>query len=211
MKKLFLIVAMFLLSTIQVQAEDNNAALYDVTAPADSAFVRVFNNSGQSVDVRLSSKSKAQKVSGFQLGEYLFTAEGSYTLTVESVSLPIELSKNQVTTFLFDGTKLTLIEDEFFDGVKKAHVTFYNFTSNTLSLKTSNGKHSLVKNVLSEKNGTRKVNEIKMAFSAFSDDQKMADFEKTFLKKGRSYSYVVLDHNGQIQTLVQPNLVSVIE
>jgi alginate O-acetyltransferase complex protein AlgF len=211
MKRLILMV-LCIFSSVNISfAQDGNAALYDVTAPADSAFIRVFNGSSQSIGVQLSGKSAEQQLSAFKLGEYLFTAAGDYTLTVGTTALPLKVVKNQVLTFYYDGSSLKSIEDERYQGAKKAHITFYNFTPKSLSLKTANGKHSVVKKVPSYDNGSRLVNEIKMAFSAFETKQKLADFEESFLKKGRSYSYVILAEGDNFQTLVQPDLISTIE
>ncbi|MFC3153299.1 alginate O-acetyltransferase AlgF [Litoribrevibacter euphylliae] len=211
MKHLLLLLVCSLLSLNSAMAEDGNAALYDVTAPADSAFVRVFNGSSKSVSVQLSAKSAAQQLSAYKLGEYLFTAAGAAKLTVDSVVLDLPLEKNQVLTFFYDGSSLKPIQDERYQGAKKAHVTFYNFTAKPLSLKTVNGKHAVVKKVSAFENGTRLINEIKMAFSAYEDKNKLADFDESFLKKGRSYSYVILAEGDSYQTLVQPDLISTIE
>lgn len=212
--KFIVIMISFLISTftsVCAYSADGNAALYDVTAPADSAFIRVFNSSDASVNVKLSAKTEVQPVSTYQLGDYLFASAGQYQLTVGAVTSSISLDKNEVITFVYDGATLTPINDDFYDGLKKAQISFYNLTSQTLSLKTVNGKHAVVKDVQPGKAGSRKVNEVKMAFAVFNEKVKAAEFESKFLKKGRSYSYVVVNKSGLFDTILVANKVSSVE
>jgi len=213
MKQLLSTFTFFLFAIVPFygNAADGNAALYDVTAPADSAFVRVLNNTTETVEVGLSAKSEVQPVSSYQLGDYLFLAEGEHQLKVGNTTQNLTLGKNEVTTFIYDGQTLSPIKDKFFDGLKKSQVSFYNLTSTALVLKTLNGKHAVVKTVKPGESGSRKVNEVKMAFAAFNDATKVAEYEKTFLKKGRSYSYVVLEQSGKNTAFIVANKISSVE
>ena len=193
------------------QAKDGNAALYDATAPADSAFIRVLNNTPETVDISLSSKEDKLAVASYELGDYLFLAEGQSKLDVGGVEQMLDLGKSQVITFVHDGKSLIPLKDEYFDSLKKAQVSFYNLTSRALALKTSNGKHAIVGALEPNDSGHRQINEVKMAFAVFDQTQLLAEYEKTFLKKGRSYSYVVLEQFGKLNTFVVANKVSSIE
>ncbi len=50
-----------------------------------------------------------------------------------------------------------------------------------------------------------------MAFAAFDDATKVAEYEKTFLKKGRSYSYVILEQSGKNTAFIVANKISSVE
>jgi len=54
------------------------------------------------------------------------------------------------------------------------------------------GKHVIVDPLSNGQTGSRMVNEIKIGFAAYEAEQKVASFDELFLKKGRSYSYVLL-------------------
>lgn len=200
-----------LFSGSSVYAADGNAALYDATAPADSAYVRVFNLTNAAIDVKVSSKSAAQPISAYQMGDYLFLAQGQHDIALGSLNVSLSFSKNEVKTLLFDGTQLKVVNDSLFESVKKARVGLYNFSSQAVALKTANGKHEVVKSVTPGDSGFREVNEIKMVFSAYQDGKSVATFDETFLKKGRSYSYVVYEENGGIVAQVVANKVASIE
>lgn len=74
-----------------------------------------------------------------------------------------------------------------------------------LSLKTLDGKHAVVESVASQQAGTRMVNEIKIGFAAYAGEQNLARFDELFLKKGRSYSYVVIPSGAGVRTIAAMN------
>lgn len=194
-----------------LSAADGNAALYDPVAPPDSAFVRLFNHSNTSVTLKVSSKTAAQTVSNGQLGGYLFVAAGSHTLTVGAASLPVTLTAKSALTVLYDGTSLVALNDTYEDDRKKAQVAFYNLTSNALSLRTADGKHVIVDKLERNSTGSRMINEIKIRFAAYADSGNVASFSEMFLKKGRSYSYIVVNEGEQVKTLALANTIDPIE
>lgn len=49
------------------------------------------------------------------------------------------------------------------------------------------------------------VNEIKIGFAAYVDEQNVAQFDELFLKKGRSYSYVLLPKGAGYQSMSLAN------
>ncbi|MFI7857508.1 alginate O-acetyltransferase AlgF [Pseudomonas promysalinigenes] len=178
-----------------VLAAEGNADLYDAVAPADSAFVRVLNLSDSNIDVSLSGKVNPQRVAAGQLSGYRFTPAGPHKITIAGKSIEPQLKANAASTVVYDGKQLKLISDKYVNEPKKAQIAFYNLTQNPAALKTSDGKHDVVQTLGNGETGTRMVNEIKIDFAAYQQDTKVASFDEQFLKKGRSYSYVLLPGN----------------
>jgi alginate O-acetyltransferase complex protein AlgF len=176
-------------------AAEGNADLYDAVAPADSAFVRVLNLSDRNIDVTLSGKVNPQRVAAGQISGYRFTPAGPHKIAVGSKAIEPQLKANAASTVVFDGKQLTLISDKYVNEPKKAQIAFYNLTPTQTALKTSDGKHEVVAALGNGQTGTRMVNEIKIDFAAYAQDTKVASFDEQFLKKGRSYSYVLLPGN----------------
>ena len=200
-----LLLALCLATPVLASAQDGNAALYDAVAPAGSAYVRMLNLSAAGSELMVSGKSAAQKVGAGQLGNYLFVAPGTHKLTAGSATLQTELKANSATTLIFDGQQLKAIADSYSEDSKKAQIAFYNLTDTPLSLKTLDGKHAVVEGVAGGQAGSRQVNEIKIGFAAYAGEQNLARFDELFLKKGRSYSYLVIPEGAGVRTIASMN------
>jgi alginate O-acetyltransferase complex protein AlgF len=190
-----------------VQAQEVNADLYDAVAPANSAFVRVLNLSPGVVDVSLSSKKTAQKVGPEQLGAYRFTPPGKTLLSVGAARLETDLQANSASTLLYANGSLTELKDIYVNEPKKAQLAFYNLTDTPTALKTADGKQEVVAAIGKAQTGGRMVNEFKIAFAAYAGDRKVASFDEMFLKKGRSYSYVLLPEGSGYRAISQANAI----
>lgn len=184
-----------------------NADLYDAVAPANSAFLRVLNLTGSGADVKVSGKSATQKVTAGQIGGYMFTPAGTTKITVNKVSGEYDLAADTATTFVFDGKELIKLDDKYVNDPRKALVSFYNLTDKEVALKTADGKHAIVDALGKNKTGNRLVNEIKITLAAYAGDSKVMGFDEQFLKKGRSYSYVLIEQGGKLRTIAAPNAV----
>ncbi|AQZ94195.1 alginate O-acetyltransferase AlgF [Halopseudomonas phragmitis] len=191
---------LLLLATL-AQAQDGNADLYDGVAPADSAFVRVFNLGSTSIGFGLSGKQREQRIAAGQLGSYRFTSPGPGRLTIEGNSLEAQFEASSATTVLYKDGQFVLIADKFVDDPRKAQVGFYNLTSQPVALKTRDGKHTVVEAIGTNETGLRAVNEIKIGFSAYAGEQELAQFDEVFLKLGNTYSFMVVEEAGGLRTL----------
>lgn len=174
------------------QAQDANADLYDPVAPANSAFVRVLNLSERNIEVTLSGKNKPQVVTSGQFGGYRFVAPGKQRIAVANQAVEHELKANTASTVIYRDGQLLLIADQFVNEPRKAQIAFYNFTDKPAALKTLDGQHVVVDTIQRDQTGSRMVNELKIAFAAYVDNQQLIGFDELFLKKGRSYSYALL-------------------
>lgn len=197
-----------MLATVQVQAaQDANADLYDATAPANSAFIRVLNLGNTVVEVTLSGKKTSQKIGPGQLGGYRFTPPGSTRIAVNGASTEPQLQANTASTLLYQDGQLTLLKDSYVNEPKKAQLAFYNLADQEVALKTLDGKHVVVDPIGKAQTGGRMVNEFKIAFAAYAGDTSIASFDEMFLKKGRSYSYVLIPQGTGYRTISQANAI----
>ncbi|UTF59858.1 alginate O-acetyltransferase AlgF [Gilvimarinus sp. DA14] len=186
-RSLFLIT---LIGWVNVCAADENAALYDAAVPEDASFIRVVNTSDATVTVSVNGMS--QVVAARQMGSYFILSEGDYSVDVAGMVANVSLATKQARTFVYDGEALNILTDKLPDTVKKAQIMFYNFTGESLSLKTDDGKFPVVENVAPGNVGFREVNEVKMPFKAFNGESPVQSFEALLLRKGQTYSYVLM-------------------
>ena len=199
-------------AAVTAVAKDGNEALYDANAPADSAFARVINLDDKTASIKFDGKTAVQTVGSYQVGDYVFFPGGkSQALEVNGERLEQQFPKSSAWTLVFDDGKLTAMEDKYYQGRKKAQVAFYNFSDQPLDLKTADGKHAVVANISPMANGQREINEVKIGLSAWTASTEAAAFEPTFLKKGRSYSYVVYPQDGELKPIVVADAITNLE
>ena len=191
--------------SISQAAQDGNADLYDAVAPANSAFVRVLNLSERNIEVTLSGKNKPQAVTSGQFGGYRFVAPGKHQIAVGDKALESELKANTASTVIYRDGELLLIADQFVNEPRKAQIAFYNLTDKPDALKTVDGQHVVVEMITRDQTGSRMVNELKIAFAAYAEADKLVSFDELFLKKGRSYSYALLPAGSGYRAITLAN------
>ena len=153
----------------------------------------------------LSGKTNPQKVAAGQVSGYRFTTPGKHSIGVAGQTIQPTLAANAASTVVYDGKTLNLIADKYVNEPKKAQVAFYNLTSAQAALKTVDGKHVIVDPLGKDQTGSRMVNEIKIGFAAYVGEQNVANFDELFLKKGRSYSYVLLPQGSGYKSMSLAN------
>lgn len=203
--------AALLFLTAPAQAQDGNAALYGPVPPADAAFVRVLNLSGDITEATVAGKSRAQTIGAGRLGNFVFVEPGPRRISVGGQHYETSLSPHSALTLVFNGQVLTPILDSFSENPKKALVSFYNLTEEPLALKTQDGRYTLIEPVPARQSGSRPVNEVKITLAAYAGDHQVTAFDEAFLKKGRSYSYLVVSDVDGYRTLSLANTLDAIE
>jgi len=127
-----------------------------------------------------------------------------YNLTDTPTALKTADGKHEVVAA---NGSLTELKDIYVNEPKKAQLAFYNLTDTPTALKTADGKHEVVAAIGKAQTGGRMVNEFKIAFAAYAGDRKVASFDEMFLKKGRSYSYVLLPEGSGYRAISQANAI----
>lgn len=201
-KTLIILLSFFSFTTI-AQAQEGNADLYDAVAPADSAFVRVLNLTNNTISASLTGKVNPQRIAVKQLSNYRFVAPGKHKVSTGSASIDLDLKANTAVTLVYENGKLTLINDQFSNEPRKAQIAFYNLTNQSVELKTTDGKHQVIPAIGKNQTGSRKVNEIKISFAAYAGTEKLASYPDNFLKKGGSYSYLIIPEGNSYKAIAQ--------
>lgn len=209
MNKVFMVLTFGVLALSGFQGyavADENAALYDDAIPEDAAFVRVANVSDQPVTFIVDGKR--QSIGGRQMGGYLILKEGEFSAEVNGLKESLVLKAKSGLTLRYDGKSLGILVDSLPEDTRKSQVMFYNFSEQPLALKTGDGKHVIIEPVAPGQSGVRAVNEVKMPFSAYAGDEPVASYEPILLRKGQTYSYVIMQGEaGELTAQAKANTV----
>lgn len=194
-----------LLTTLNVKADDE--ALYGPKAPSGSAFIRLFNSS-QSTSASATIGSKTLTAEGaYNASQYQFLPAGEYTLKMNNLEQPIALEADHYyTAYLNNAGAIATVEGQAFNQRKKALIAFYNLTDAPLTLKTDNGKGTVIKDVNSNNSGFRAVNAVKISLAVFNEHAKVVSASPVALKRGEIFNLFAIKKPN-----AQPSLVWVQE
>jgi len=172
-----------LLSTQAFAAGDS--ALYGPTAPKGSAFVRVYNASGQQVNSTIGN-NKAADVPAGKGTAFEFMPGGQYTAKLGSESLPVNLAGDHYYTIVKTASGTSkLVEEGAFTNKQKALVRVQNLSDKPLALKTADGKE-VIPAVAPNGHGEREINPVKVSLALFDGANKVADLKPVNLERGKA-------------------------
>ena len=183
-----------------VNASANEEAVYGPVAPPGSAFIRIFNNS-QATTQSATIGGKSLTVEGaYNAGAYKFFPAEDYKLTIKNNDLTIKLETNHYyTVYLNAENEVTVVEGRGFKQRKKALLAFYNLLNNPISIKTANGKATVIKPVDKNFAGFREVNAVKITLAAFNETEKVLNAKPIALKRGKIFSLFATNNaSGQV-------------
>lgn len=162
-----------------------DAALYGPTAPKGSAFVRVYNASGQQVNSTIGN-NKAADVSAGKGTAFEFMPGGQYTAKLGSESLPVNLAGDHYYTIVKTASGTSkLVEEGAFTNKQKALVRVQNLSDKPLALKTADGKE-VIPAVAPNGHGEREINPVKVSLALFDGANKVADLKPVNLERGKA-------------------------
>jgi alginate O-acetyltransferase complex protein AlgF len=177
-------------ATAPVLAGDE--ALYGPAAPPDSAFVRVFNATPNSVEQASVGTESFNDILSYESSEFVFLPAGNYTLTIGAVKQPITLNKNRFYTAVYDGRAVKVLDNERYSNRMKALIMVYNMVDGVeLTLKTADGKTAVVDKVAPNAYGSREVNPVKTQLALYSGDQRVAAVKQVNFERGKVFSLFV--------------------
>lgn len=197
---LFLTISLMLI-TGNVRA--NEEALYGPVAPPGSAFIRLFNNAPSTALSAIIGGKQLDVDGAYSASGYQFLPAGEYSLEMKSLSRQLTLDADHYYTAYVDASgKIAVVEGRGFDQRKKALIAFYNLTASPLSLKTANGKGTVVADVASNESGFREVNAVKIGLAAFINEEKIVDAKPVVLKRGKTFSLFAIGNSNDRPALV---------
>ncbi|HIP40079.1 MAG TPA: hypothetical protein EYG88_11970 [Desulfocapsa sulfexigens] len=193
--------AIFLCS-VPLTASAGDKGLYAKKPPADAAFFRVLNASDNSALKVLLDGEKLVTVAPLRVSGYGFTVSSVFNLTLNGKTISVPATAKSMITLVWNGQDYFTVAEETFSSKKKARLKIFNVGTKPVSLKTADGKTTVIEKVPSRHYGYRDVNALNMSFAFYTGDAKLLATEKISLQKGR-VTTLFLVNNGSIPLYVQ--------
>lgn len=185
-------------------------ALYAADAPDGATFIRVVNAdvNGNIPQAKIGGKA-IKDIEPLAASPYIHLPAGTYQLEVGDQAAPVTMEKDRFyTAVVLDSGELEIMPDKSFENPRKALISFYNLTEDSgISLKTANGKVSVIDPVESLSVANREINAVKVALSAFASGEALASTSPVNLQRGTVFSFFIMDVGGSPRLVVAENRV----
>jgi len=185
-------------------------ALYAADAPDGATFIRVVNAdvSGNIPQARIGGKA-IKDIEPLAASPYIHLPAGTYQLEVGEQAAPVTMEKDRFyTAVVLDSGELEILADQAFENPRKALISFYNLTdTGGISLKTADGKVSVIEPVQSLAVANREINAVKVALAAFDSGDALARTSPVNLQRGTVFSFFMIDVGGSPRLVVAENRV----
>ncbi len=195
----FLTITLFaILFPIAAAADD--AELYDPKVNEDEGLIRVLNLTGKNSTLAINGAPAIfRKIPPYNFTDYIVTKEGRKTLQLGAASLDVVIERGATSTFtVLPNGKIKALHDAVIGKKGKSLITLYNFTDNLpLTLKTANGKTTIIEPVQPASSNHREINPVKIAPAVFSDQSKIKALDPIQLKRNTPYSIAIWQHNDR--------------
>ncbi len=189
-----------LLTALPVLAASEDEGLYDPVPPEGSAFVRFIH-----ADANIEGDNPP-KINGKQRDGVKFTGVKPYGVvdsglvktSLGPASVDFEAEPDKRYTLILKGGQLKVTEDPEAKDELKAQMIVYNMTSrDDVTLKTADGKVSIVGPLKAGEIADREINPIKVSFAIYVGDKKFADMTDWPLERKESYVVAVFEQGGK--------------
>jgi alginate O-acetyltransferase complex protein AlgF len=186
-----------------LNAQANEDALYGPTAPAGSAFIRMVNLSAHDLSEISAGNEKFRSVDAFSGTAYKFMSPGNIMINTTGLNKTVQLSGDRYYSFvIMDEGKTTLIEDLGKTDPRKALISLYNLSALPLiSLKTSDGKISVIDNTGPASRQDRAINPVKLSLAIFTPSSESKPLPAIVLEKSQVFSLFISGSGAQLVTL----------
>lgn len=168
------------------------AQLYAKGAPPGSAFVRILNATPAQSPAGFIGEVAQAPLPAFTAGRFSFLPPGEYPVQLGSrkESFKLEGDRFYSIAYLPDSMKSFVLEG--FKSQLKAMVVMMNlFPDKVLSLKTADGKVTVLDAVEPFKAGQREINPLSVSLGLFEGDKKIMDVPPVTFERGKASSLIV--------------------
>lgn len=180
--------------------------LYDAAPPPDSSFVRVINvvtGTPSPLSPIVGGKT-LMTVAAKGHTDYYPLPKGDKKYVLGKLTGSVTLAAGHFYTLVVSGeaaaVKMSLLEDPTPQNKARALINFYNLSSvPTLSLKTTDGKTTVIDKLGAGKVGSRAVNPLKVSLSAFGDTQPLATLKDTAFERGFAYTLLAMGTSDKLE------------
>lgn len=164
-------------------------ALYGPEAPPGSAFIRIFNATDQAdLNVQVGSKP-VPDVEAWEVSDFEFLPPGTHQLSAGAVTQNVSLQPNRFYTAVVTGEGVRLLDNQPYKNRLKALVILYNLTdADAVSLRTTDGRSTVIDGVAADASGTREVNPARVPLAVFRGDQQLGQAPSVSFTRGKAYS-----------------------
>lgn len=173
-----------------VRADDEG--IYGPNAPPQSAFVRLFNASGGPLASATLDAEPFDDLAPYEASEFEFTTPGTHTINAGGVKESVALEKNRYYTAVLRDGKITLIGNERYTNRMKSLVLLYNLLDGTpVSLKTADGRTTVIEDVKPNASGSREINAVKTNLGVYAGNQSLVQAKPMVFERGSVFSLFV--------------------
>lgn len=186
------LLAPLLAAALAGPAGADDEGIYGANAPPQSAFVRLFNASGGPLAGATLDGAPLDDLAPYEASEFEFTAPGSHTLSAGGVKESVSLEKNRYYTAVLRDGKISLIGNERYRNRMKALVLLYNLLdSGPVSLKTADGRTTVIEAVKPNASGGREINAVKTALAVYEGNSERVQVKPMVFERGSVFSLFV--------------------
>ncbi len=180
-------------------AVSEDEGLYDAPPPEGSAFARFIHadpNVGGDISPKLNGKSlDGVKFTGVK--PYGVIPSGKTMAEIAGITLEFDADSDSYYSLVLQKGELRAVKEPELQDQLKAQIIVHNLTSkDDISLKTADGKVSVVGPLTAGETKNREINPIKVSFAIYSGDEKYADLVDWPLERKESYIIVVFEKDG---------------
>lgn len=198
----FLFLGVFLaLGAFSPAMAEGDEGLYDDVPPEGSVFIR-FIHAQKSSTSEIHPSVNGRERDGARLGAvkpYSVAPNGPVSVSFGGAEETFEAEPGaHYSVILQEDGSLRIEKDPEASDPLKAQIILYNFTGrDDISVRTADGKVTVIGPLASGSFEDRAVNPIKVSFAVYAGDEKYADLADWPLERGQSYTIsVVEDQDG---------------
>lgn len=200
-RRLFLSLCLIMMAAMPAFAASEDEGLYDALPPEGSAFVR-FVHAQPDIGGDLPPIVNGKKRDGLRFSKakpYGVVPPGKVTAELGPVKKEFEAEKNTYYTLILQNNDFKIVKDPEAKDPLKAQIIVYNTTGrDDISIRTADGKVTVVGPVKAGEVLDRAVNPIKVSFAVYAGEEKYADLPDWPLeRKERFIIAVMTDDKGQ--------------
>jgi alginate O-acetyltransferase complex protein AlgF len=170
---------------------DTGDSIYVPSVPAQSAFLRVFNGTTRAIgSVRLGQETLSE-IGPFEASSFAVVPPGPYTLALNGAKQTFRLESNRYYTAALTPGGLRLLPNERNGNRMKALIVLYNLLDGEVSLRTADGRTTVVDNVAPKAKGTREVNAVRAQLALYRGGDRLTALAPMVLERGRAFHLFV--------------------
>lgn len=192
MKYFIILLGLIFIPTVSFADEDS---LYAPAPPADSAFVRTINATGN-IDtlIKINQTSLMTENKSEVISDYNILKEGKHKINFGEMNDEIELDAGKYYSIaITPNNEVKIYEDALIENPTKAVVYFCNFSKIPASLISKEFEATLFENVESLSCESREINAVDFDLNVSNDDGEIKNFPKVSLKRQMGTSVIIMD------------------